>query len=60
VFSSLQQGISVPYVETVFVSKDGREIFVEGTTTPTFREGRFVHTQGFFHAVTARKRSEGG
>ena len=58
VFSSLQQGISVPYVETVFVSKDGREIFVEGTATPTFREGRFVHTQGFFHDVTERKRAE--
>ncbi len=58
VFSSLQQGNSVPYVETVFVSKDGREIFVEGTATPTFREGRFVHTQGFFHDVTERKRAE--
>ncbi len=40
------------------MSKDGREIFVEGTTTPTFREGRFVHTQGFFRDVTARKRAE--
>ena len=59
VFSSLQKGNSVPYVETVFVSKDGREIFVEGTATPTFREGRFVHTQGFFHDVTERKRAEG-
>ena len=58
VFSSLQQGTSVPYLETVFVSKDGREIFVEGTATPTFREGRFVHTQGFFHDVTKRKRAE--
>ncbi|MCH8873879.1 PAS domain S-box protein [candidate division KSB1 bacterium] len=58
VFSSLQQGISVLHVETVFVSKDGREIFVEGTATPTFREGRFVHTQGFFHDVTERKRAE--
>lgn len=58
VFSSLQQGISVLHVETVFVSKDGREIFVEGTTTPTFREGRFVHTQGFFRDVTERKRAE--
>ncbi len=58
VFSSLQKGNSVPYVETVFVSKDGREIFVEGTATPTFREGRFVHTQGFFHDVTERKRAE--
>ncbi len=58
VFSSLLQGISVPHVETVFVSKDGREIFVEGTITPTFREGRFVHTQGFFRDVTERKRAE--
>lgn len=58
IFAALQRGENFPYVETVFISKDGREIFVEGSTSASFSEGRFVASRGFFRDVTERRRAE--
>lgn len=58
IFAALQQGEGFSHIETVFISKDGREIFVEGSTSSSFSEGRFVASRGFFRDVTERKRAE--
>jgi len=58
VFAELQQGKAMPHIETVFVAKDGRHVFVEGSSVASFKDGRFVATRGFFRDVTERKRLE--
>ncbi|MCH7978144.1 MAG: PAS domain S-box protein, partial [Acidobacteria bacterium] len=58
IFSALQREELFPHIETVFQTKDGRDIFVEGSTSSNFQDGRFISTRGFFRDVTERKRAE--
>ncbi len=57
-FKGVRKGESVDRFETVFVSKNGKEIFVEGSANAGFKEGKFVATRGIFRDVTERKRAE--
>jgi PAS domain S-box-containing protein len=52
------QGGAIDKVETVFVSKSGREIFVEGSVNAKFEGGRPVSTRGIFRDITERKKAE--
>ncbi|MFH1647121.1 MAG: PAS domain S-box protein, partial [Chloroflexota bacterium] len=45
-------------IETVFVAKDGRSIFVEGNANSYSHKGVFTATRGIFHDVTERKEAE--
>jgi len=45
-------------IETVFVSKTGKEIFVEGNVNAHFEDGKFISTRGIFRDITERKRRE--
>jgi PAS domain S-box-containing protein len=45
-------------IETTFLTKDGREILVEGNAAPRYIGSRVVATQGIFRDVTERKRAE--
>jgi PAS domain S-box-containing protein len=58
VFTELRQGKAIPQIETVFVAKDGRHVFVEGSSVASFKDGHFLATRGFFRDVTERKRLE--
>ena len=58
IFSRLQRGETFPQIQTVFRAKDGRDIFIEGSTSASFHDGQFLATQGFFRDVTERKRAE--
>jgi PAS domain S-box-containing protein len=58
VFRRVLRGEVVADVEATFVSKDGRNVQVEGSTAPRIYEGRVVATHGFFRDVTLRKRAE--
>jgi PAS domain S-box-containing protein len=51
-------GESQEQVECVFVAKDGRPIFVEGSVNGHYVEGRAVATRGIFHDVTQRRQME--
>jgi len=57
-FKQVMEGKPVYNVETVFVSKDGREIIVSGNVMPRFRKGKFVSTVGFFVDVTEQRKAE--
>ncbi|HHH79758.1 MAG TPA: MEKHLA domain-containing protein, partial [Thermoplasmatales archaeon] len=54
----VSEGESFQGVETVFVAKDGREVFVEGNINGRFEDGRFVATRAIFRDVTDRKKAE--
>ena len=58
IFSGLQRGETFPQIQTIFRAKDGRDIFIEGSTSASFHDGQFLATQGFFRDVTDRKRAE--
>ncbi|MFQ5583420.1 MAG: response regulator, partial [Calditrichia bacterium] len=45
-------------IETVFVSKHGNEIFVEGNVNAQFKDGKFIAARGIFRDVTERKQAE--
>jgi len=54
-FKKVIQGESIRNVETVFISKTGKEIFVEGNAKGMFKDGRFISTVGIFRDITDRK-----
>ncbi len=58
VFKQVRAGLSIHDVETVFVTKDGRELTVSGNACPIFKDGKFVSTVAFFEDVTERKKNE--
>ncbi|MGD8717875.1 MAG: PAS domain S-box protein [Candidatus Zixiibacteriota bacterium] len=57
-FQHVMRGETVSDISVKFVTKDGREIILDGTAGPRFMNGEVVSTQGFFHDVTERKRAE--
>ena len=58
VFKEVMNGSSIRDVETVFVTKDGREIIVSGNACPVFKDHKFVSTVAFFVDITERKKNE--
>ena len=58
IFGELAQGKSFDQIETVFLTKDGREVIVQGSISPLFVEGRFVATRGFFQDITETRRMQ--
>ena len=58
VFEKVRNGGEVNGVEAVFVSKDGKKIFVEGSVNGRFENGEFVGTRGIFRNVTEQRKME--
>ena len=58
VFKQVMIGTCIRDVETVFVTKDGKEIIVSGNVCPIFKDGAFVSTVAFFVDITERKKNE--
>ena len=58
VFKEVMNGLSINDVETVFVTKAGREIVVSGNACPVFKDDKFVSTVAFFVDITERKKNE--
>jgi len=54
-FERVRNGEALDHVETVFVSKDGREILVEGNVNGQFKNGQFVATRAIFRDITERR-----
>jgi PAS domain S-box-containing protein len=58
VFQRVISGEVVDKIETVFVTKGGKKIVVEGTADCVFREGKPHSTRSIFRNVTERKKAE--
>jgi PAS domain S-box-containing protein len=54
----VRSGEALDRVETVFISKDGREILVDGNVSGQFKNGQFVATRAIFRDITERKKME--
>ncbi len=58
IYKEILRGKSQEKLETVFVTKDGRSIQVEGSINADMRGGGFYATRGIFRDVTQRKVQE--
>ncbi|MFO7606164.1 MAG: PAS domain S-box protein [Desulfurivibrionaceae bacterium] len=58
IFKCLMRGEILEPTETIFITKDGQKIFVEGRCNPKIEEGNAVELLGIFRDITARKKLE--
>ena len=58
VFNQLARGAKVSNMETVFVTKGGRELYVEGNLSAQLADGTFMATLGIFRDLTERRQVE--
>ncbi|HEV3143569.1 MAG TPA: response regulator, partial [Gemmataceae bacterium] len=57
-FRRLMRGENVGRLEAKFLTKDGRTVEIEGTSSVYFRDGQPIATRGIFRDVTERNRAE--
>ncbi|MFH1311873.1 MAG: PAS domain S-box protein [Candidatus Eisenbacteria bacterium] len=58
VFEQVMSGEPACYIETVFISRDGRKIIAEGSASCRTQDGKPVSTRAIFRDVTTRKYAE--
>ena len=58
IFERIKKGEVFEHIETVFVAKDGRAVFVEGSVNGRLENGQFVATRGIFRDVTEQRRAK--
>lgn len=57
-FGEVMAGKPIDKIETIFIAKDGRRVFVEGNASCRIHDGKPVYTRTIFHDITARKQDE--
>jgi len=57
-FKRVMSGEKLTHVEAMFVTKEGRTITVEGSTSCNLKDGKPVATRSIFRDITERKRFE--
>jgi PAS domain S-box-containing protein len=57
-FKKVVNGETLENIETVFVSKNKKEIFVQGNINPKMLNGKFIATRAIFRNITDKKRTE--
>jgi PAS domain S-box-containing protein len=57
-FARVVKGEPANDIQAAFLTKDGRKILVEGSAAPRYSGDKVVATQGIFHDVTERNRTE--
>lgn len=51
-------GERIENIDTVFTTKQGRKVYLEGSAAPWKQDDKVIGSQGFFRDVTERKKSE--
>jgi PAS domain S-box-containing protein len=58
VLSRVEQGEKLEFVETIFKTRDGHDVYVEGNVDGCFEYQKFIATRGIFRDITRRKMVE--
>jgi PAS domain S-box-containing protein len=57
-FRRVMSGESLNNIEAIFLTKDGKQVIVEGNVSPRYIRGSVIGSQGIFHNITARRKAE--
>jgi len=57
-FKNILKGKCEERIETIFITKDKKEIIVEGNVTCHFEDGKPINTRAIFRDITLRKQQE--
>ena len=57
-FKKIRNGEAVNEVDTVFISKNMKEIYVDGNANAQFKDGKFIATRGIFRDITEHKKAK--
>lgn len=57
-FESVKKGNALENIETIFMTKSGDEIIVEGNISPYIKNGKFIYTRAIFRDISLRKKIE--
>ncbi|MBU0496356.1 MAG: PAS domain-containing sensor histidine kinase, partial [Candidatus Thermoplasmatota archaeon] len=57
-FEQACRGKTMQRIETIFLTKNGKEINVEGTVNGLIQNGKFISTSAIFRDITKRKKTE--
>ena len=57
-FQRVMAGEALAEIQAAFVTRDGRQVFVEGNVAPRHVDGKVIASHGFFRDITERKRTE--
>ncbi len=58
IFDNIEKDKSYSNLEITFITKQGKEIHVEGNINGRFDEGKFVSTRGIFRDVTQKRKQD--
>ncbi len=58
VFNKVMKSETVSNIEAVFLTKSGKEVYVEGNANCYFKNGKPVSTRGIFRDISKRKQAE--
>ena len=58
IFKEIMKGKTLENIETIFVTKKGEMISVEGNINANFKDNKFISTTGIFRDTTKRKKTE--
>ncbi len=57
-FEQVCHGKTMQSIETIFLTKEGKEINVEGNVNALIHNGKFISTRAIFRDITHRKKTE--
>jgi PAS domain S-box-containing protein len=58
ILERIKNGEKFEFIETIFKTKDGRDIWVEGNVNGYFEDGNFIASRGIFRDISRRKALE--
>ena len=58
IFQRVMSGAKVDHIEAMFLTKHGRTIWVEGSASCRFEDGKPIATRGIFHDISERKQAQ--
>ncbi len=57
-FQKVFKGEALDNIKTIFISKSGKEVILEGNAVPRFKNNKIIATQSFFRDVTEREKAD--
>lgn len=57
-FQKVFKGEALDNIKTIFITKSGKQVILEGNAVPRFKNNKIIATQSFFRDVTEREKAD--